>query len=174
MNHFITKHTHNIKTAGGILPISIAQTIEISGLSDSPPFPCIHRLQGMTASCRRPVFYLDKHQIPSLSGNQVYFSKAAAEIFLDNPKPLCLQIFRRPFFILRPLAAVAVCAFRQSIPPVFPYYVILPLPHHFILDFNFSISSTNTRISATTSYNSGGIISPISSLDNVFASLSSR
>lgn len=37
-----------------------------------------------------------------------------------------------------------------------------------------SISSTNTSISATTSYSSGGIISPISSLDRVFASLSSR
>lgn len=44
--------------------------------------------------------------------------------------------------------------------------------------FNFSrirsISSTKTRISATTSYSSGGIISPISSLERVFANLSSR
>ena len=38
----------------------------------------------------------------------------------------------------------------------------------------WSTASTNTRISATTSYNSGGIISPISRRDSVSASLSSR
>ena len=71
----------------------------------------------------------------------------------------------------------------RSISPVGFWISFAPVPYRlqdagFPCYFNFSrirsISSTKTRISATTSYSSGGIISPISSLERVFANLSSR
>lgn len=51
------------------------------------------------------------------------------------------------------------------------FFLIIYLP--FIFPFSLSRLSTNTSISATTPYNSGGIISPISSLESVLASLES-
>ena len=81
------------------------------------------------------------------------------KILFQNGKTLLLQIFH--CFLL------VICSDLS-----FVFHInIFCSCFYCILERSRSISSTNTKISATTSYSSGGIVSPISNLDRVFASL---
>ena len=99
-----------------------------------------------------------------LLGNQIDFTLFISIILLYDFIPLIPQILCSNFFITGTLGAQVVSLIKR----------VYLLPPRSIFARNLSIPSTKTRISATTSYNSGGIISPISRRDRVSASLSSR
>ena len=132
-------------------------SVIIRHFADPALLPVIHSLQGISGSLRASVLYFHEHQIAFVIADQVNLPLPAAEIFLHDPHTVLREISRSLRFPIRPCLS-----FIQMLPCLFIFALIL------------SMESTNTSISATTSYSSGGIISPISSLDSVSASLSSR
>lgn len=152
--NLIPTDCHHIVTYRSILGNASGIKIILGGLADAPLLlqrDCFRRIPRFFTSA---VFHFHKNQITALPHDQINLASAAVKVALHNPGTLALQIF-----CCHLLVAFSHCPFVQSFPP--------------LLALILSMASTKTRISATTSYNSGGIISPISKRDRVSASLSS-
>lgn len=153
--NLIPTDCHHIVTYRSILGNASGIKIILGGLADAPLLlqrDCFRRIPRFFTSA---VFHFHKNQITALPHNQVNLTSAAVKVTVHNPGSPALQISRSHLLVV-----FSHCPFVQSFPP--------------LLALILSMASTKTRISATTSYNSGGIISPISNRDSVSASLSSR
>ena len=161
-SHYIISYTD---TVSQLVYISII----ICHLTDPSLFPLIHSLQSIPFFIPSSVFYFHKYKVILMVPDQIYFSLSASKIRRHNPHTMSCQIRSCLRFSLRSCFTLI-----QAIPPLSVMGCSRYLWEFLTLPFSLSIESTNTSISATTSYNSGGIISPMSRRDSVSASLSSR
>lgn len=164
---FLSQYRHHIKTAGRRLSIAVSVAIVRCRPADNPLLFVIHRLKGTAAPGIPPILDLHKDQIFSVLCYNINLSTAAPEIILHYPVSPLFQIISRLLLISR-----SDCPFIQSIPCTFRFFQILPgfrlflvpsgfqtplwaflynSPESLSLPFMRSISSTNTKISATTS-----------------------
>lgn len=80
--------SHHVKPAVCTLAVSAAHKIKQCGSADHVLFPSVHCRRCTAACFILSVFYLNKHQILSVPGDQIDLSGTAAEVvFKDFKSP---------------------------------------------------------------------------------------
>ena len=80
--------SHHVKAAVCTLAVSAAHEIKQRSSADHVLFPSVHCSRCTAACFIVSVFYLNKHQLPSVPGDQIDLSGTAAEVvFKDFKSP---------------------------------------------------------------------------------------
>ena len=122
------QHTHHIKAARDVPPIGAAVKVMLGYPADPPLLVYGYRLSRIPFFLVLAVFYLHKHQVPSVHADYVDFTALVPVIGFQYPHTLFFQVICR-----QPLISVPHQAFVPVICPVaapLPVWPYIPFSFH--------------------------------------------